>query len=110
MERLRLFFALALVFVACGAMPADGAPTMAQAHRALYLGRYQEALALYESLADAGNPEAAERAGFMLLMAEMLYGDQVKRDAARAGRLLVKAAYAGRAGAAFLLTMIEGSD
>jgi len=67
-------------------------------------------LAMFEQLAGRHNAEAAECAGFMLLMGEGMYGAQVRRDVERAKVLLVEAAAAGRPGAAFLLNMIERTD
>jgi len=80
------------------------------AHHAYYDERFDRSLALYERLAAAGDPVAAERAGFMRLVGEPLYGPRVRRDAVRAHALLLQAARADRPGAAFLLGMLERSE
>ncbi len=108
MQRRTLAAALALWpwLAAAGGHP----PTLADAQRAYHVGQYRTSLAMFEQLARRHNAEAAECAGFMLLMGEGLYGQQVRRDVERAKVLLVEAAAAGRPGAAFLLNMIERTD
>ncbi|MFT3719319.1 hypothetical protein [Pseudorhodoferax sp.] len=80
------------------------------AHHAYYDEQFDRSLALYERLAAAGDPVAAERAGFMRLVGEPLYGPRVQRDAERAHALLLQAARAGRPGAAFLIGMLERTE
>jgi TPR repeat protein len=97
-----------LALAAAGA--ATAAPTLDQAHLAYYEGQFARSLQMYEALAAAGNAEAAERAGFMLLQGGAQYGAQVPRDPARATMLLAQAAHAGRTGASFLLNLIDLSN
>ncbi|HEU5294596.1 MAG TPA: hypothetical protein VFU71_07395 [Burkholderiaceae bacterium] len=85
-------------------------PTLADAQQAYYSGQFGRSLQLYEALAAQNNAEAAECAGFMLLMGESMYGPQVHRDVERAKELLVEAARGGRSAAGFLLNMIERTD
>jgi TPR repeat protein len=92
------------------AATAQTAQTIADANRAYYFGQYKRSLALYEQLAATGNAEAAERAGFMLLQGDGLYGRQVGRDVDRATALLIQAAQASRPGAGFMLNMLDGGD
>ena len=89
---------------------ASPSPTMADAQHAYHLGQYRRSLALFERLAASRNAEAAECAGFMLLSGETMYGTQVQRDFERAKVYLVQAAAGGRAGAQFLLNMVERTD
>jgi len=100
----------ALTLLPLLAVAASTAPTLAEAQRAYHIGQYRVSLAMFEQLAGRHNAEAAECAGFMLLMGEGMYGAQVHRDVERANVLLVEAAAAGRPGAAFLLNMIERTD
>jgi hypothetical protein len=86
---------------------AQDKPVISEAHEAYYYEQFGRSLALYEGLAAAGNAEAAERAGFMLLQASGVYGPQVTRDVQRAHALLVQAAKAGRPGASFMLNMMD---
>ena len=97
-----------LALAAAGA--AAAAPTIDQAHLAYYEGQFGRSLQMYEELAAAGNAEAAERAGFMLLQGSTHYGAQVPRDPVRATTLLAQAAHAGRTGAGFLLNLIDLSN
>lgn len=106
----RATVALAVTMLAAAATAAPPAPTLYDAHRAYYLGDYARSLAIYERHASAGNAEAAERAGFMLLHGEGLYGKRVRRDIGRALVLLNEAAAAGRAGASFMLQMVDLAD
>ena len=85
-------------------------PTIHDAAYAYHAGQYQRALSLYEQLAQQGNAEAAERAGFMLLQANGHYGVQVRRDAGRARALITQAARADRVAAGFMLNMLENTD
>jgi TPR repeat protein len=85
-------------------------PTIQDAAQAYHVGQYQRALALYEQLAQRGNAEAAERAGFMLLQANGHYGVQVRRDVDRARALITQAARADRTAAGFMLNMLENTD
>jgi TPR repeat protein len=80
--------------------------TLVEAHHAYYTGQYERSLAMYRQLAEAGNAEAAERAGFMLLQDEEVFGRQVQRNAVKARELITQAAMAGRTGAGFLLNMV----
>jgi TPR repeat protein len=89
---------------------AQAVPTVHQAAQAYHAGQYQLALTLYEQLAQQGNAEAAERAGFMLLQANGHYGVQVRRDVDRAHALITQAARANRAAASFMLNMLENTD
>jgi TPR repeat protein len=84
--------------------------SIGEARRAYYLGEYSRSLALYEELAAGRDAEAAECAGFMLLLADGAYGGQVRRDVSRALSLLTQAAQAGRPGAGFMLNMLDLSD
>jgi hypothetical protein len=95
--------------VASGAA-ATAAPTMADAQQAYYQGQYGRSLALFMRLAEAQDAEAAESAGFMLLLGEPQYGAQVRRNVPRAKALLLQAARAGRAGAGAMLNLLERSD
>lgn len=104
-----LIATLLAVAMACG-VSAKEAPGIAEAHHAYYLEQFSRSLTIYEKLAATGNAEAAERAGFMLLQGNGLYGRQIKRDVGRAHALLVQAAKAGRPGASFLLNMMERTD
>ena len=108
MQRRTLGAALALAPLLAAA--AGNQATLAEAQRAYHTGQYRASLAMFEQLAGRRNAEAAECAGFMLLMGEGMYGAQVHRDVERAKVLLVEAAAAGRPGAAFLLNMIERTD
>ena len=85
-------------------------PTLEDAQQAYHSGQFGRSLALFEALAAQNNAEAAECAGFMLLMGESMYGPQVQRDVERAKALLVEAARGGRSAAGFLLNMIERTD
>ncbi len=89
---------------------AQVAPSIQQAAQAYHAGQYQLALTLYEQLAQQGNAEAAERAGFMLLQANGHYGVQVRRDMDRARALITQAAKADRSAAGFMLNMLENTD
>lgn len=80
------------------------------AHRSYYYEQFERSLALYEQLAATGDAAAAERAGFMRLAGEPLYGARVHRDLPRAHALLTQAAKADRPGAAFLLNMLERTE
>jgi TPR repeat protein len=80
--------------------------TIAEAHHAYYTGQYDRSLAMYTQLAEAGNAEAAERAGFMLLQHEDVFGKQVQRNVPRARELIMQAAMAGCTGANFLMSMV----
>jgi TPR repeat protein len=93
-----------------GVWALDKRPTIAEAQRAYREGQYSRSLVLFKSLAAQHNAEAAECAGFMLLMGEPMYGSQVRRNVERAKELLVQAAAAGRTGAGFLLNMVERTD
>jgi TPR repeat protein len=80
--------------------------TIGEAHRAYYAGQYDRSLAMYRQLAEAGNAEAAERAGFMLLQDEEVFGKQIQRNVPKARELIMQAAMAGRTGANFLMNMV----
>ena len=86
--------------------PAADTVTLAQAHQAYYVGQYGRSLTLYRQLAEAGDAEAAERAGFMLLYGEDVFGKQVQRNLPKARELIMQAAMAGRTGASFLMNMV----
>jgi TPR repeat protein len=88
-----------------GSLAADTV-TLAQAHQAYYTGQYGRSLALYRQLAEAGDAEAAERAGFMLFYGEDVFGKQVQRNVPKARELFMQAAMAGRTGASFLMNMV----
>jgi hypothetical protein len=123
-SRFRLRCATAACLLAlCVAAPARAHHALLlEARQAYYQGQYSRSLALFEQLAARrGNKpadsaeaaeaaEAAECAAFMLLHGDRLYGAQVRRDIERAKHLLVQAASAGRAGAAFTLNMLDASD
>jgi TPR repeat protein len=106
----RILGAAVMLAAMTGSWASTKQPTLADAQHAYHLGQYRHSLALFESLASRNNAEAAECAGFMLLMGEPMYGTQVKRDVERARELLTQAAGAGRAGAGFLLNMVERTD
>lgn len=89
---------------------AQTVPTIQDAAQAYHAGQYQRALSLYDQLAQRGNAEAAERAGFMLLQANGHYGVRVRRDMDRARVLITQAARADRAAAGFMLNMLENTD
>jgi TPR repeat protein len=99
-----------MALAASCAAHAQAEPTLAQAHRAHYLGQHRLALTLYEQLAARGNPEAAERAGLMLILGG---GDGAVRtvsDTERATALLLQAAHAGRPAAVVMLNLLEATD
>ena len=107
----RLAAACSTVFAMLTCAPVRAATDMEEAHRAYYLGQTDRALAIYERLAAGGNTEAAERAGFALLLSgNALSGKQPTLDSARAMRHLLQAARAGRAGAMLMLNMLEATD
>ena len=106
----RHLVAAALACLCMHAAVADTLPSLADAQQAYHQGQFRRSLALFERLAVERNAEAAECAGFMLLAGETMYGLQVRRDTERAKRYLVQAAASGRAGAEFLLNMIERTD
>ena len=106
----RILYAVVLAAVISGSWASTKRPTMAEAQHAYHVGQYRHSLDLFESLAAQRNAEAAECAGFMLLMGDVMYGNQVRRDVDRAKVFLVEAAAAGRSGAGFLLNMIERTD
>jgi TPR repeat protein len=102
-----------LLAVALAGLLADAsfaALPIEEAHRAYYNGHFARALVLYQHRAAAGDAEAAERAGFMFAQGPGLFGPQVPQDMARATVLLTQAARKGRAGAGFMLNMIERTD
>jgi TPR repeat protein len=107
---IHIAFIAALMFAATS--PAMGAEPaqMDAAHQSYHLGQYQRSLALYELLAAQGHAEAAERAGYMLMMGPIAYGAQVPRNVTRATELLEQAAMAGRQHAFFLLEMAGQAD
>jgi TPR repeat protein len=80
--------------------------SLAEANRAYYAGQYDRSLAMYRELAEAGNAEAAERAGFMLFYGEDVFGRQVQRNVPKARELILQAAMAGRNGAGFFMNMV----
>lgn len=80
------------------------------AHRAYHLGEFEQSLNLYEQLAARGDAEAAERAGFMLLLGAPIYGNRVRHDSDRAVKLLHQAAHGGRSHARYMLGLLEASD
>lgn len=80
------------------------------AHQAYHLGDYERSLAMYEQLAAQGNGEAAERAGYMLVLGSNFYGPRIARDEVRACALLEQAAASGRPHAHFILGMLGSAD
>jgi TPR repeat protein len=80
--------------------------TLAEANRTYYAGQYDRSLEMYRQLAEAGNAEAAERAGFMLFYGEDVFGKKVPRNVPKARELIMQAAMAGRAGAGFFMNMV----
>jgi len=106
----RTLSAAALVVLTAAAGAGEPRASMAAAQRAYHAGHYQQSLALFERLAGQRNAEAAECAGFMLIMGESMYGSQVRRDVHRAKVFLLEAAAAGRPTAGFLLNMVERTD
>lgn len=105
-----LLCAAALAAAMAGTLAAGKPVTIAEAQHAYHVGQYGRSLTLFETLAGQHNAEAAECAGFMLLMGEPMYGNQVRRDVERAKVFLEEAAAAGRKGAGFLLNMVERTD
>ncbi len=101
--------ALFLCVAFAGAARAEPTPIEA-AHQAYHQGQYERSLMLYEQLAAQGDTEAAERAGYMLMLGAAVYGTQLRGDPARAATLLEQAASAGRVHAVFVLGMMNGSD
>ena len=97
---------LAALAVALHTSLAAETVTLGEAHHAYYTGQYDRSLAMYRQLAEAGNAEAAERAGFMLLQDEEVFGKQIQRNVPKARELIMQAAMAGRSGASFLLNMV----
>ena len=79
-------------------------------HQAYYRGQFQIALQNFERHALAGDAEAAERAGLMLLVGQTLYGEQVQANHERAAVFLAEAAQAGRAGAQAALNLLGSTD
>ena len=108
--RRRILSAVVLATAMSGSWAGNKRPTIGEAQHAYHVGQYRHSLALFETLAAQHNAEAAECAGFMLLMGEPMYGSQVRRDVDRAKGFLVEAAAAGRSGAGFLLNMVERTD
>lgn len=108
----KTFISTMLAFALAGAACAgpQALPAIEEAHRAYYLGETERALLIYEKLAAAGNAEAAERAGFILLRRAGTGAREGKAYVARATSLLVQAARAGRQGAAFVLGMLDSAD
>jgi TPR repeat protein len=102
-----LMAVLAALALSSTAAVAQDKPLISEAHEAYYYEHFGRSLALYEGLAAAGNAEAAERAGYMLMQAPGVYGAQVTRDVQRAHTLLLQAAKAGRPGASFMLNMMD---
>jgi hypothetical protein len=103
-----LLIAHAIALALLAATPARAEPTLAEAHRAHYLGQHDRALQLYAGLAARGNAEAAERAGFMLLRRTNGCTAAVAREADRATGLLLQAAHAGRPAASAMLDLLDG--
>ena len=108
--RPRILSAVVLAVAMAASWASDKQPSLAEAQHAYHVGQYRRSLELFETLAAKQNAEAAECAGFMLLMGEPMYGSQVRRDVDRAKVFLVQAAAAGRSGAGFLLNMVERTD
>jgi TPR repeat protein len=104
-----LFTSLIALAATC-AVHAQAGQSLADAHRAHYLGEHRLALSLYEQLAAAGNAEAAERAGFMLLLGSADCGVRLMIDRDRATALLLQAAHAGRPSAVVMLNLLEATD
>lgn len=103
--RMRLAAAFAVGILACTPSWAQGAS--ADADRAFADGRYAVALTLYQQRAVEGDAAAAELAGQMYYYGATVYGDEVRRDLARARSLLVQAAEAGRPLANYLARQLE---
>jgi TPR repeat protein len=99
-----------IALAASCAVHAQTAPTIAEAHRAHYLGQHRLALTLYERLAAAGSAEAAERAGFMLLLGSADCAVRLVSDRDRATALLLQAAHAGRPSAVVMLNLLDATD
>jgi TPR repeat protein len=109
MMKKKLIAALRLAVIGL-CMVQGWAAVVQHAAQAYHVGQYQRALSLYQQLAQQGNAEAAERAGFMLLQADGHYGGQVRRDVDRARVLITQAARADRVAAGFMLNMLENTD
>ncbi|OOG37232.1 hypothetical protein [Polaromonas sp. A23] len=101
---------LAFAFAGPGFASSEASKALEEAHRAYYQGESERALLIYEQLAAAGNAEAAERAGFILLRGSGAGVRAGKADLARATTLLAQAAGAGRLGAVFLLGLLDSAD
>lgn len=108
--QLRPLITSLIALTASCAVHAQAEPTIADAHRARYLGQDQQALALYERLAATGNHEAAEFAGFLLLRRAGTCSARSVGDGDRAATLLLQAARAGRPVAGGLLNLLDNTD
>ncbi|MBC8058235.1 MAG: hypothetical protein H7Y61_16805 [Rhizobiales bacterium] len=108
--QLRLPATLLAALVISTSAFAQSITTIEEAHRSYHAAQYGRSLALYLQLATEGDAEAAERAGFMLLLGGIVYGTQVDRDVDSAKQLLLQAARSGRSGASVVLTLLEATD
>lgn len=106
----RIRFVAALLLAAASQTVSAEPVTIETAHQSYHRGQYGQSLAFYEQLAAQGHAEAAERAGFMLMMGAATYGAQVRRNVDRATELLEQAAIAGREHALFMLEMAGQAD
>ncbi len=93
-------FLLSLLFVSCGALAAD---ELAEANRLLAAKDYGKALAMFNRLADAGNPDAQLRLGEM-----HWFGEGTGEDLDAARRWFEKSAAAGNVGAKESLAVLDG--
>ncbi len=84
-----------------------GAEAMSLAREASENYRYDLALAHLRKAAELGNVEAQRTAGMMLLLGEVLYGPQVKRNRVEGVRLLQQAAGQGCATSKFVLAHLS---
>ncbi|MBT9465553.1 hypothetical protein [Hydrogenophaga sp.] len=100
----------ALILAAASGCASAELARIETAHQTYHWGQYEHSLAIYEQLAAQGNAEAAERAGYMLMLGADTYGARVPRNVARATKLLEQAADAGRPHANFLLEMSGQAD
>ena len=108
--RPRILSAVVLTMAMSACWASDKQPSLAEAQHAYHVGQYRRSLESVRIARCQQDAEAAECAGFMLLMGEPMYGSQVRRDVDRAKVFLVQAAAAGRSGAGFLLNMVERTD
>ena len=107
MTRLILSAAVALSLATLSNAATASSEAWERADNEYQVQRYKNALDIYEQIAATGDARAAELAGHMLALGETLYGDEVRRDSAKAAQLLSQAARAGRPVAMHLLRHVD---